>query len=49
MIVSEPLLADYFASHDSARLGIYALVFATVFGAGFIARRRRPAVAAQAA
>ncbi|MBL0141569.1 MAG: TerC family protein [Betaproteobacteria bacterium] len=40
MIVSEPLLADYFVTHDSARLGMYALVFVAVFGAGSLARRR---------
>ena len=49
MIVSEPLFAEYFASHETARLGTYALVFALVFGAGFAAQRRRPAEAAQAA
>lgn len=49
MIVSEPLFAEYFASHETARLGAYALVFALVFGAGFVAQRRRPAEAAQAA
>ena len=49
MIVSEPLFAHYFATHDAARFGLYGLVFAAVFGAGFLARRRRPARAAQAA
>ena len=49
MVVSEPLFAAYFESHASARLGVYALAFALVFGAGFIAQRRRPAVAPQAA
>ncbi|MDH5264065.1 MAG: TerC family protein [Betaproteobacteria bacterium] len=49
MIVSEPLFAEYFAAHEAARLGAYALVFALVFGAGFVAQRRRPAGAAQAA
>ncbi|HEX4943333.1 MAG TPA: TerC family protein [Usitatibacteraceae bacterium] len=44
MIVSEPLFADFFSAHDAARLFTYALVFAIVFGAGSIARRRRRAV-----
>ena len=49
MIVNEPVFADYFATHGSARVGVYALVFVLVFGAGFAAQRRRPAEAAQAA
>ena len=45
MIVGETLFAAYFASHDVARLGVYALAFVIVFGAGHVAQRR----AAQAA
>jgi YjbE family integral membrane protein len=49
MIVNEPVFADYFTTHASARVGAYALVFVLVFGAGFVAQRRRPTEAAQAA
>jgi YjbE family integral membrane protein len=49
MIVSEPVFAAYFASHELASLGVYALVFVVVFGSGYIARRRRLAEAPQAA
>jgi predicted tellurium resistance membrane protein TerC len=49
MIVSEPLFAEYFDDHDLARYGLYALVFAVVFGSGFLARRRRFVEAPQAA
>lgn len=46
MIVGEPLLADFLASHRGASLGVYAIVFATVFGAGLLTARRRAATAA---
>ena len=46
MIGSEPLLADHLASHRGASLGVYAMVFATVFGAGLANARRRAAQAA---
>ena len=49
MIVSEPLFKDYFDTHAIARLGVYAVVFASVFGLGFLFHRRRGATAAQAA
>lgn len=48
MIVREPLFAAYFASHDVARFGLYALAFVAVFGAGHLAQRRA-GQAAQAA
>ncbi len=40
MIASEPLLAPYFADNTPATAGLYALVFAIVFGAGYLARAR---------
>lgn len=49
MIVSEPLFRDWFDQHALARIGLYAFVFAAVFGLGFLAQRRRPGSAAQAA
>lgn len=49
MIVSEPLFKEYFDAHAAARLGVYAFVFAAVFGLGFLVQRRRSATAAQAA
>jgi YjbE family integral membrane protein len=41
MIVSEPLVADWFAAHDAARIGTYVLVIGGVFAAGLATRRRR--------
>jgi hypothetical protein len=38
MIVAEPLLADFLASHRGASLAVYAIVFAIVFGAGLMTR-----------
>jgi YjbE family integral membrane protein len=49
MIVSEPLFEPFFASQDLAKAGVYASVFVAVFGLGYLARRRRPAPATQAA
>ncbi len=49
MILGEPLFAAFLEANEAARLATYAIVFALVFGAGFVARRRRPATAAQAA
>jgi YjbE family integral membrane protein len=49
MIVSEPLFEPFFASQDLAKAGVYAAVFVAVFGLGYLARRRRPAEATQAA
>ena len=46
MIVAEPLLADFFATHRVAAVGAYAIVFATVFGAGLATARRRATQAA---
>jgi YjbE family integral membrane protein len=43
MIVAEPLLAGFFAGHPVASVGAYAVVFATVFGAGLANARRRTA------
>ena len=39
MIVSEPVFKDFFARWELAAYGIYATVFALVFGAGMAARR----------
>jgi YjbE family integral membrane protein len=41
MIVSEPLFKAWFDRHEMASLGVYAFVFAAVFGLGFHAQRRR--------
>jgi YjbE family integral membrane protein len=41
MIVSEPLFAEFFATNRAAAYGIYVGVFAGIFGAGWIAERRR--------
>jgi predicted tellurium resistance membrane protein TerC len=41
MIVEEPLFADFFATNRAAAYAIYVAVFAGVFGAGWIAARRR--------
>lgn len=49
MIVSEPLFKEYFDLHAAARLGVYAFVFAAVFGLGFLFQRRRSSEAAEAA
>ena len=48
MIVSEPLLREWFDAHAAAKFGAYAAVFGVVFGLGLFAQRRRTA-AAQAA
>jgi YjbE family integral membrane protein len=49
MIVSEPLVREWFDAQPAARVGVYAAVFGIVFGLGFIAQRRRSGAAAQAA
>jgi YjbE family integral membrane protein len=49
MIVSEPLFEEWFDAHAMASIGVYVLVFATVFGLGFAVQRRRAASAAQSA
>ena len=49
MIVSETLFKEYFDMHATARIGVYAFVFASVFGLGFLVQRRRATTAAQAA
>lgn len=43
MIVSEPLVKDFFGAQPMYQYGLYALIFAVVFGAGHIAARRRSA------
>lgn len=40
MIAAEPLLAPLFRDHDLASPALYALVFAVVFGSGYLARAR---------
>ena len=47
MIVSEPLFRAWFEANPAASIGVYAFVFAAVFGLGLRAQRRR--AAAQAA
>ncbi|HRE14787.1 MAG TPA: TerC family protein [Usitatibacteraceae bacterium] len=42
MIVSEPVLKDWFDHHEAARLAVYAAIFAVVFGGGWLAQKRRP-------
>ena len=42
MIVSEPVLKDWFDHHEAARLALYAAIFAVVFGGGWLAQKRRP-------
>lgn len=49
MIASEPLFKDWFDANAVARVGLYVLVFAAVFGLGLRAQRRRSTTAAQAA
>jgi YjbE family integral membrane protein len=46
MITGEPALAEFFAARPAASLAVYVLIFATVFGGGFLASRRRTAEAA---
>jgi YjbE family integral membrane protein len=45
MITGEPALADFFAAHAGAAPTVHAAVFTGVFGAAFLARRRRLAEA----
>jgi YjbE family integral membrane protein len=40
MIVSEPLLAEFFDAHAGAAYAVHAVVMGGVFGAGFVAARR---------
>jgi YjbE family integral membrane protein len=42
MIVAEPLFASFYADYPMARFATYVVVIAGVFGAGFLAARRRP-------
>jgi YjbE family integral membrane protein len=42
MIVGEPLFADFYARYPAAAFATYVLIIAGVFGAGFLAARRRP-------
>jgi YjbE family integral membrane protein len=45
MIVSEPLVRDFFSAQPAYEYGVYALIFAGVFGAGYLAARRHSATA----
>ena len=49
MMVSEPLVKDFFATHDAARIAVHVAVFTGVFALGAIAARRRQAQVTQAA
>jgi YjbE family integral membrane protein len=49
MIVSEPVLEAFFATHEAARFAVYAVVAAVVAGAGLHYQRRRAPGATQAA
>jgi YjbE family integral membrane protein len=46
MIVSEPLLLDFFAANRAAAYAVYVVVIGGVFGLGWIAARRRHLAAA---
>jgi YjbE family integral membrane protein len=46
MIVSEPFFADFFTAQRAAAYAVYVVVIAGIFGAGWIAARRRNLAAA---
>jgi YjbE family integral membrane protein len=46
MIVSEPIAKAFFASSPLYLYGTYVLVFAVIFGAGYLVKRRRATAAA---
>ena len=48
MIVSEPVLAEFFASHAIAPIAAYVAIFALVFSAAFLPSRARDGAAGQA-
>lgn len=43
MIISEPLVKSFFAAQAMYAYAVYALVFAVVFGAGYLARKQSAA------
>ena len=49
MIVSEPVLEPWFATHEAVRFAVYGAVGLVVVGAGLYYQRRRPQGATQAA
>ena len=49
MIVSEPVLEPWFATHEAVRYAVYGVLGPVVVGAGLHYQRRRPQGAAQAA
>jgi YjbE family integral membrane protein len=46
MILSEPITKEFFASSPLYHYGTYVLVFAVIFGTGYLVSRRRAAAAA---
>jgi YjbE family integral membrane protein len=48
MVVSDPVLAEYFAAHEVAPILAYATIFALVFSAVFLPSRARDGTAGQA-